>query len=46
MQLSAQQLGAHLERGLKSLYVLHGDDPLLQQESLDQIRARRRFVDP
>ena len=42
MQLSAQQLGAHLERGLKSLYVLHGDDPLLQQESLDQIRATAR----
>ena len=42
MQLSAQQLGAHLARDLKSLYVLHGDDPLLQQESLDQIRATAR----
>jgi DNA polymerase-3 subunit delta len=42
MQLSAQQLGPHLARGLKSLYVLHGDDPLLQQESLDQIRAAAR----
>jgi len=42
MQLSAQQLGPHLARGLKSLYVLHGDDPLLQQESLDHIRAAAR----
>jgi len=42
MQLSAQQLGAHLARGLKSLYVLHGDDPLLQQETMDQIRAAAR----
>ena len=42
MQLSAPQLAGHLERGLKSLYVLHGDDPLLQLESLDQIRAAAR----
>lgn len=42
MQLSAQQLGPHLARDLKSLYVLHGDDPLLQQESLDHIRAAAR----
>jgi len=39
MQLAANQLGNHLERGLKSLYTLHGDEPLLQQEALDAIRT-------
>ena len=44
MQLAANQLSSHLQRGLKSLYTLHGDEPLLQQEALDAIRsaARRR----
>ena len=42
MQLSPLQLGAHLQRGLKSLYTLHGDEPLLQQEALDAIRAAAR----
>jgi len=42
MQLSANQLGNHLQRGLKSLYTLHGDEPLLQQEALDAIRAVAR----
>lgn len=42
MQLAANQLGAHLQRGLKSLYTLHGDEPLLQQEALDAIRAMAR----
>jgi DNA polymerase III subunit delta len=42
MQISAAQLGKHLERGLKSLYTLHGDEPLLQQEALDAIRAHAR----
>jgi DNA polymerase-3 subunit delta len=39
MQLSAIQLPAHLNKGLKSLYTLHGDEPLLIQEALDAIRA-------
>ena len=42
MQLALNQLGAHLQKGLKSLYVLHGDEPLLQQEAQDAIRAGAR----
>jgi DNA polymerase-3 subunit delta len=42
MQISAGQLANHLQRGLKSLYTLHGDEPLLQQEALDAIRALAR----
>jgi DNA polymerase-3 subunit delta len=42
MQLAANQLSNHLQRGLKSLYTLHGDEPLLQQEALDAIRAHAR----
>ena len=42
MQLAASQLQNHLQKGLKSLYVLHGDEPLLQQEALDTIRATAR----
>ena len=42
MQLGLSQLGAHLQRGLRSLYTVHGDEPLLQQEALDQIRAAAR----
>jgi DNA polymerase-3 subunit delta len=42
MQLAPNQLGAHLQRGLKSLYTLHGDEPLLIQEAVDAIRAAAR----
>ena len=42
MQLAANQLGNHLQRGLKSLYTVHGDEPLLQQEALDAIRVVAR----
>ena len=42
MQVSAPQLPAQLQRGLKTLYTLHGDDPLLQQEAADAIRAAAR----
>lgn len=42
MQLAASQLGAHLQRGLRSLYTIYGDEPLLQQEALDAIRACAR----
>jgi DNA polymerase-3 subunit delta len=42
MQLALNQLGAHLAKGLKPIYVLHGDEPLLQQEAADQIRKTAR----
>ncbi len=42
MQLAAAQLAAHLQKGLRPLYVLHGDEPLLVQEAGDAIRAAAR----
>ncbi len=42
MQLAAGQLQAHLQKGLKPLYTLHGDEPLLVQEAADAIRAAAR----
>lgn len=42
MQVALGQLANHLQRGLKSLYTLHGDEALLQQEALDAIRAVAR----
>lgn len=42
MQLAPGQLGNHLQRGLSSLYTLHGDEPLLLQEAADAIRAHAR----
>ncbi len=42
MHVAPPQLAAHLQRGLKPLYTLHGDDPLLQQEAADAIRAAAR----
>lgn len=42
MQLRADQLTAALQRGLKPLYVVHGDEPLLVQEAGDLIRAAAR----
>ncbi|QXL84078.1 DNA polymerase III subunit delta [Comamonas sp. NLF-1-9] len=42
MQLALNQLDAHLQKGLKPLYLLHGDEPLLQQEAQDAIRASAR----
>ena len=42
MQVSLAQLPNHLGKGLKSLYTLHGDEPLLVQEALDGIRATAR----
>jgi DNA polymerase-3 subunit delta len=38
MQLSPAQLPAHLQKGVKSLYTLLGDEPLLIQEAQDTIR--------
>jgi DNA polymerase-3 subunit delta len=42
MQVAANQLYAQLKRGLRSLYTIHGDEPLLQQEAADAIRAAAR----
>lgn len=42
MQLALHQLVAHLQQGLRPLYVLHGDEPLQQQEAADAIRAAAR----
>jgi DNA polymerase-3 subunit delta len=42
MQLRPEQLSAALARGLKPLYTIHGDEPLLAQESGDVIRAAAR----
>lgn len=41
-QLKREQLAAHLARGLRPLYAVHGDEPLLVQEVADAIRAAAR----
>ena len=42
MQIKADQLGAQLARGLRPLYLIHGDEPLLAQEAADSVRATAR----
>ncbi|MDL5037220.1 DNA polymerase III subunit delta [Comamonas sp. Y6] len=42
MQLALNQLSSHLAKGLRPLYVLHGDEPLQQQEAADAIRVAAR----
>ena len=42
MQVALNQLAGHLQKSLRPLYVLHGDEPLLQQEAQDAIRAAAR----
>jgi DNA polymerase III subunit delta len=45
MQVRADQLEAHLAnsaKGLRPLYTVHGDEPLLAQEAADAIRAAAR----
>jgi DNA polymerase III subunit delta len=42
MQVRADQLAAQLSRGLKPVYTVHGDEPLLAQEAGDAIRAAAR----
>ena len=42
MQLRPDQLAAHLARGVKPLYIIHGDEPLLAQEAGDAVRAAGR----
>ncbi len=39
MHIALNQLAAHLHKGLRPLYTLHGDEPLLLQEAADAIRA-------
>ena len=43
MNLAPAQLAEHLKRGIKSLYTLHGDEPLLVQEFADALRAEARL---
>ena len=42
MNLAPTQLQDHLKRGLKSLYTLYGDEPLLVQEFADALRQAAR----
>jgi DNA polymerase-3 subunit delta len=42
VQLRPDQLDTQLGRGLKLLYTIHGDEPLLAQEAADAIRAAAR----
>lgn len=42
MLLRPEQLGAHLEKPLGPLYVIHGDEPLLTIEAGDALRAAAR----
>jgi DNA polymerase III subunit delta len=42
MQVRAEQLNAHLAKGLRPLYTVYGDEPLLAQEAGDAIRAAAR----
>jgi DNA polymerase-3 subunit delta len=42
MQVKPDQLAAHLAKGVRPLYVVHGDEPLLAQEAGDAIRAAAR----
>lgn len=42
MQLRADHLAAALARGLRPIYTIHGDEPLLAQEAGDRIRQAAR----
>ena len=42
MQIKPEQLSAQLARGLKPLYTVHGDEPLLAQEAADAVRDAAR----
>lgn len=39
MRLKPEQLAQHLQKELKPLYIVSGDEPLLEQEICDQIRS-------
>jgi DNA polymerase-3 subunit delta len=42
MQVRADQLTSHLQKGVRALYTVWGDEPLLAQEAGDTIRAAAR----
>ena len=42
MQLPPDQIAVHLAKGLRTLYTVWGDEPLLAQEALDAIRSAAR----
>jgi len=42
MQVRPEQLAAHLAKGLRRVYTVHGDEALLVQEAADAIRAAAR----
>jgi DNA polymerase-3 subunit delta len=42
MNIKPDQLEHHLARGLKPVYTIHGDEPLLAQEAADAVRAAAR----
>jgi DNA polymerase-3 subunit delta len=42
MRLNPSQLAGHLKRGLAPIYVVAGEEPLLIEESLDELRAAAR----
>lgn len=42
MRIKAEQLPAQLTRNLAALYVVHGDEPLLVQETCDLVRQHAR----
>ncbi|MEP7330390.1 MAG: DNA polymerase III subunit delta [Betaproteobacteria bacterium] len=44
MQIKPDDLLSHLQRGMQSLYVIHGDEALLALEAGDAIRAAARAV--
>ena len=45
MLLRLEKLSTHLQQGLKPLYIVTGDDPLLTMEVADAIRARAKQED-
>ncbi|MGP7733421.1 DNA polymerase III subunit delta [Oceanimonas smirnovii] len=42
MRLYPEQLSKHLQAGLAPCYFIYGDEPLLRQEALDQLRRAAR----
>lgn len=42
MQVRAEQLSSHLAKGLRALYTICSDEPLLSQEAADAVRAAAR----
>jgi DNA polymerase-3 subunit delta len=42
VQLRAEQLESHLAKGMRPIYTIHGDEPLLALEAADAIRAAAR----